>query len=78
MSDSRSDRQCVGHVRWFSPRKGYGFLVEDGQVQDVFLHHSAIQLRQHRSLREGQRVVFTIQHTQRGPVAHDVLPIAPS
>lgn len=66
-----SDR-IVGTVKWFSSPKGYGFISrEDGK--DVFVHYTAIQGEGFRKLVEGQRVEFSIEDTEKGPQAADVV-----
>jgi CspA family cold shock protein len=61
----------TGTVKWFSDQKGYGFIArEDGE--DVFVHHTAIQEPGFRTLREGERVEFTIEQGQKGPAAANV------
>jgi CspA family cold shock protein len=65
-----SDR-ITGTVKWFSDQKGYGFITREGGA-DVFVHHSAINEPGFKSLREGERVEFSIQQGQKGPAAADV------
>ncbi len=62
-----------GTVKWFSDAKGYGFIEqEDGT--EVFVHHTGILGSGRRSLKEGQRVTFTVVQEPKGPKAQNVQP----
>ncbi|MGD8881534.1 MAG: cold shock domain-containing protein [Desulfobacterales bacterium] len=60
-----------GVVKWFSNRKGYGF-IEQEEGDDIFVHHSAINMAGFRTLSEGDRVSFEIEEGERGPAAKNV------
>lgn len=60
-----------GTVKWFSNEKGYGFIAREGG-EDVFVHHSAIEMEGYRSLNEGQRVEFEVVQGQKGLQAANV------
>ena len=61
-----------GTVKWFSRKKGYGFITgEDGQ--DYFVHYSSIvDEGKYRSLDAEQEVLFTPAQSEKGLEAHDV------
>ncbi len=60
-----------GIVKWFSERKGFGFIEqEDGP--DVFVHHSGINSTGFKTINEGDRVTFDIEQGQKGPAAANV------
>ncbi|MBW1679534.1 MAG: cold-shock protein, partial [Deltaproteobacteria bacterium] len=44
-----------GIVKWFSEKKGYGF-IEQEEGKDLFVHHSAIDIPGFKTLAEGDRV----------------------
>jgi len=61
-----------GTVKWFSDKKGYGFIEqEDGN--DLFVHYSAIDASGFKTLTEGERVSFEVEETDRGPQARNVV-----
>jgi CspA family cold shock protein len=60
-----------GTVKWFNDRKGYGFIEQEDSA-DVFVHHSGIDAPGFKSLNEGDRVTFDIEHGNKGPAAINV------
>jgi len=61
-----------GTVKWFNGEKGYGFISQDGNGSDVFVHYSEIDAAGFRSLDEGQRVEFEVGQGAKGPQATGV------
>jgi len=61
-----------GTVKWFSPKKGYGFItMEDGQ--EVFVHYTAIDGNGFRSLEQGEQVRFEVAQGPKGLQASNVV-----
>jgi len=65
-----------GKVKWFDDAKGFGFIVTDESGDEVFVHHSAIEMEGHRTLRDGDKVSFEVVAGERGARAAKVKPIA--
>ena|SRR6516165_12467246 len=67
-----SGEMATGVVKWFSPKKGYGFItMDDGQ--EVFVHYSAIDGNGFRSLDQGEEVRFDVAQGPKGLQASKVI-----
>ena len=64
-----------GKVKWFNDQKGYGFITPDDGSEDLFIHHTNIDLPGFRKLTEGQAVEYEPGQGQKGPVANKVHPL---
>ena len=63
-----SDGQLAGVegvVKWFDPRKGFGFVVGP-EGQDIFVHFSVIQGDGFRVLRDNSRVNYDAVRSDKG------------
>ncbi|MDO9565725.1 MAG: cold shock domain-containing protein [Candidatus Desulfaltia sp.] len=60
-----------GTIKWFSNKKGYGFVEQEGG-KDLFVHHSAINMTGFKSLEKGDKVSFDVAESDRGPEAKNV------
>ena len=54
-----------GAVKWFDPRKGFGFIVGP-EGQDIFAHYSVIQGDGFRVLKDGSQVIYDATKTDQG------------
>lgn len=60
-----------GKVKWFDPKKGYGFIVaEDGN--EIFVHYTGIIKEGFRALNEGQLVTYEVGGGDKGEQAVNV------
>jgi len=60
-----------GKVKWFNNEKGYGF-IEYNDIEDIFVHYSAIRKEGYKTLKEGDVVDFKLIETGKGLQAIDV------
>ena len=72
MAQGKSEQ---GIVKWFNDSKGFGFITPDGGGSDLFAHFSEIQSGGFKSLKEGQRVEYTVGEGKKGPQATQIRPL---
>ena len=61
-----------GIVKWFNASKGFGFIEQDNGA-DLFVHYSAIQSDDFKTLDEGASVSFEVVEGTKGPAAANVV-----
>ncbi len=60
-----------GQVKWFDPKKGYGFIVGPSG-QDVFVHYTHIEGDGFRLLKDGEPVDYELVESEKGLQARSV------
>lgn len=65
-----------GTVKWFNDEKGFGFVVQEGVGEDIFVHHTAIKMEGFRTLTQGEPVEFDIRRDEKGMKAVNVVRLA--
>ena len=63
----------TGKIKWFNPDKGYGFIEQDDNNKDVFVHWTSVEgLGNYERMREGEPVSYEVEQTDRGLKAVNV------
>jgi len=65
MSNSESNRHFAS-VKWFSNKKGFGFLTDIDSNEDIFVHYSGIDTPDgiYKTLIEGEYVEYNVSPTE--------------
>lgn len=53
-------------VKWYNPEKGYGFLVSEDDIGDVFMHFSVLDAAGCRRVEEGDQIVCDVGAGMQG------------
>ncbi len=55
-----------GIVKWYKPEKGFGFIIPDDGMKDVFVHKTCLDALGIDELQSGQRVRVTLKDVDKG------------
>lgn len=61
-----------GLVKWYKPEKGFGFIIPDDGMKDVFVHKTLLEKIDIEELEAGQRVLVTLKFVDKGREAVDL------
>ena len=61
--------ETAGTVKWYNPRKGFGFITPGGGGKDVFVHASTLERAGLAQLTDGQSVRMQVIQGAKGPEA---------
>jgi CspA family cold shock protein len=62
----------TGTVKWFIPRKGFGFITPDAGGKDLFAHFSQIEGEGRMTLQDNQKVSFEVTIGPNGGQASNI------
>ena len=51
----------TGKIKWFNPKTGYGFIDQDDDDKDMFIHITALQKANISGLNEGDKISFDVE-----------------
>ena len=61
-----------GLVKWYKQEKGFGFIIPDDGMKDVFIHKTLLDRLELEELEAGQRVRVTLKSVDKGREAVDL------
>ncbi len=61
-----------GLVKWYKPEQGFGFIIPDDGMKDVFIHKTLLDKLEIEELEAGQRVRVTLKIVDKGREAVDI------
>jgi ATP-dependent RNA helicase RhlE len=64
-----STQLFTGTIKWYSRKRGFGFVTPDTGGEDIFVHHSSVPNNYPSPIDTGDRIAFVITHNQKGPAA---------
>jgi ATP-dependent RNA helicase RhlE len=70
-----STQLCTGTIKWYSRRRGFGFVTPDTGGDDIFVHHSSLPENYPSPIDTGDRIAFLITHSRKGPAATAIQPL---
>ncbi|AJE47705.1 cold-shock protein [Celeribacter indicus] len=77
MNDTNLGKVVSGHVKWFDPSRGFGFVVADDGGPDILLHANVLRNFGQSSVADAAVIRLSVQKTDRGVQAVEVLEISP-
>lgn len=55
-----------GTVKWYKPDKGFGFVIPDDGMKDIFIHKSCLDKQGIEELIPGQRIKMAVKSVPKG------------
>ncbi len=75
--ENKMHQPVSGHVKWFDPGKGFGFVVADDGGPDILLHANVLRNFGQSSVADQARIEILVQKTDRGMQTVEILDITP-
>ncbi|WP_103333845.1 cold-shock protein [Pseudotabrizicola formosa] len=76
MTDEETATHIVhGHVKWFDPAKGFGFIVSNETESDILLHANVLRNYGQNSVSDGAMISVRVQQSPRGAQAVEVVSV---
>lgn len=60
--------ETTGVVKFFNHKKGFGFIVNDENGEEIFVHANNLLDK----IKDGDPVIFSVEQTPKGPAAVNV------
>ena len=66
MSDTADADEVFAKVKFFNNHKGYGFIITDDEVEDIFIHFRILEKNGFTMLEHGQHLLVRLEDSDEG------------
>jgi CspA family cold shock protein len=66
VDDNETIEEMTGTVKWYKPDKGFGFVIPEDGLKDVFIHKTCLERHDINILIPGQKVKMHIRSVPKG------------
>ena len=74
-SEAQILQSVRGHVKWFDPGKGFGFILPEQGGPDILLHANVLRTYGLGAVSDGAEIEVLVQETPRGLQAAEVVQV---
>lgn len=64
--DDETIEHMTGTVKWYKPDKGFGFIIPEDGMKDVFIHKTCLERHELSILIPGQKVIMHVRSVPKG------------
>ncbi len=74
-TDNIDKKASKAKLKWFNAAKGFGFVVQENNPVDAFLHITQLQKMGINGLGEGAEVMCVVEQTEKGAIVTELVEV---
>jgi len=65
-AENKNTRKMTGIVKWYKEEEGFGFIIPEDGLKDVFIHKTCLERHKIKTLESGQKISMIFRNVPKG------------